>query len=200
MGELSPAPAPGWYPDPEFRAGQRYWDGQQWTAHVDGSAVAASGQLEGARAISLAKVLLIPYGLFFGGFGVIFTVLGEWKPLLGVIMLAVMVGAPIALVLLVTRKAKQARREHVARREYEAGLVARFDAAGAELGDVEPGSDPFGFERPLPDAEQMRRQAWQPDEVPAVRPSNPAPWHVVTQYPTRQFRSPASSRAGEDRI
>ncbi|ANW64035.1 hypothetical protein BCA37_10890 [Mycobacterium sp. djl-10] len=137
--------------------------------------------------------------MFFGGFGLIFTVLGQWKPLLGVIMLAVMVGAPLALVLLVTRKAKQARREHLARREYEAGLVARFDAAGATLSDVEPDADPFGFERPLPDAEQMRRHAWQPDEVPAVRPSNPAPWHVVTQYPTRQFRSPTSNRAGEDR-
>ncbi len=26
------APAPGWYPDPQG-PGQRYFDGQQWTAH-----------------------------------------------------------------------------------------------------------------------------------------------------------------------
>lgn len=24
---------PGWYPDPSGTGGQRYWDGQQWTAH-----------------------------------------------------------------------------------------------------------------------------------------------------------------------
>lgn len=36
----TPAPAPaqalppaGWYPDPSRPGGQRYWDGQQWTAH-----------------------------------------------------------------------------------------------------------------------------------------------------------------------
>jgi hypothetical protein len=28
------APAAGWYPDPEGRAEQRYWDGEQWTEHV----------------------------------------------------------------------------------------------------------------------------------------------------------------------
>lgn len=38
-----------------------------------------------------------------------------------------------------------------------------------------------------PGAEQMRRQAWQPD-VAAVRPRNPAPWHVITNWPTERFR------------
>jgi threonine/homoserine/homoserine lactone efflux protein len=28
----APAPLPGWYPDPSGAPGQRYWDGQQWTA------------------------------------------------------------------------------------------------------------------------------------------------------------------------
>src|SRR5438067_6354314 len=28
------APAAGWYPDPEGRAEQRYWDGDRWTEHV----------------------------------------------------------------------------------------------------------------------------------------------------------------------
>jgi hypothetical protein len=32
-GQLPPA---GWYPDPGGQAGQRYWDGAQWTAHVAG--------------------------------------------------------------------------------------------------------------------------------------------------------------------
>lgn len=27
----SPGPAPGWYPNPSGEAGQRYWDGQNWT-------------------------------------------------------------------------------------------------------------------------------------------------------------------------
>ncbi|ORW28190.1 hypothetical protein AWC19_27530 [Mycobacterium palustre] len=40
--------------------------------------------------------------------------------------------------------------------------------------------------RPALDAEGLRRAAWQPDV--AVRPSRPAPWHVVTQWPTEQFR------------
>jgi hypothetical protein len=42
----------------------------------------------------------------------------------------------------------------------------------------------------LPDAEQMRQAAWQPD-ISAVRPRNPAPWHVVTQWPTTSFRKGA---------
>lgn len=28
------SPAPGWYPDPGGTGGQRYWDGQQWTAYA----------------------------------------------------------------------------------------------------------------------------------------------------------------------
>jgi hypothetical protein len=29
-----PAMPPGWYPDPWGAAGQRYWDGRQWTTAV----------------------------------------------------------------------------------------------------------------------------------------------------------------------
>lgn len=29
-----PSPPPGWYPDPSGAAGQRYWDGRQWTIHA----------------------------------------------------------------------------------------------------------------------------------------------------------------------
>lgn len=28
--------AAGWYPDPSGQAAQRYWDGSEWTDHVDG--------------------------------------------------------------------------------------------------------------------------------------------------------------------
>jgi hypothetical protein len=31
------APQPGWYPDPSGVPGQRYWDGQRWTAVAPGS-------------------------------------------------------------------------------------------------------------------------------------------------------------------
>jgi hypothetical protein len=30
-----PPTPPGWYPDPWRRAVRRYWDGQQWTGHID---------------------------------------------------------------------------------------------------------------------------------------------------------------------
>ena len=28
---MEQTPQPGWYPDPEYRGYQRYWNGQQWT-------------------------------------------------------------------------------------------------------------------------------------------------------------------------
>jgi hypothetical protein len=33
-----PAPIPGWYPDPWQQAGERWWDGTQWTGHLRGVA------------------------------------------------------------------------------------------------------------------------------------------------------------------
>jgi hypothetical protein len=30
-----PSTPPGWYPDPYRQAARRYWDGRQWTGHVD---------------------------------------------------------------------------------------------------------------------------------------------------------------------
>jgi uncharacterized RDD family membrane protein YckC len=34
MSEQAGGTPPGWYPDPHGGAGQRYWDGLQWTDHV----------------------------------------------------------------------------------------------------------------------------------------------------------------------
>jgi hypothetical protein len=42
---MSGAPPPGWYPDPWQAAASRWWDGEQWTAHVapgEGAAGAAA--------------------------------------------------------------------------------------------------------------------------------------------------------------
>ena len=35
--------SPGWYPDPDSPAGQRWWDGSQWTSHVQVPAPQQSG-------------------------------------------------------------------------------------------------------------------------------------------------------------
>jgi hypothetical protein len=35
---MSTAQQAGWYPDPWGQAAQRWWDGQQWTSHVEGAA------------------------------------------------------------------------------------------------------------------------------------------------------------------
>jgi hypothetical protein len=37
-----PPTPPGWYPDPWRRAARRYWDGRQWTGHVDDAAPPAA--------------------------------------------------------------------------------------------------------------------------------------------------------------
>jgi len=50
---------PGWYPDPQQRDAQRYWDGQAWTSWVNTNAPAGSGLQQAGRQISRLGVNLI---------------------------------------------------------------------------------------------------------------------------------------------
>lgn len=50
----SPTPPPGWYPDPSGAPGQRYWDGQTWSA-----AMAPPVGTPPAKKSSAGKVVLI---------------------------------------------------------------------------------------------------------------------------------------------
>lgn len=56
--------APGWYPDPWGQAGQRWWDGNQWTQQTQGGAV--GGGAGGDTGMAQASHLL---GLFTGFVG-----------------------------------------------------------------------------------------------------------------------------------
>jgi len=50
---------PGWYPDPQQRDTQRYWDGQAWTSWVNANAPAGSGLQQAGGQISRLGVNLI---------------------------------------------------------------------------------------------------------------------------------------------
>lgn len=133
----------------------------------------------------LAAIVGIPCTILFGGLVAVLAIAGDGQAAVGAALLGVMVAASAALIVLVVWGVATGRRQRRARHEYERGLIARFDQAAAQLAWPQPAA--------LPDAAQMRQQAWQPDlhdGAAAVRPTNPAPWHVVTQYPTQQFHSP----------
>ena len=58
---------PGWYPDPQQRDAQRYWDGQAWTSWVNANAPAGSGLQQAGSQISRlgANLIWIVVGLAF---------------------------------------------------------------------------------------------------------------------------------------
>ncbi|WP_454232127.1 DUF2510 domain-containing protein [Mycolicibacterium fortuitum] len=188
----------GWYPDPSGAPGTKYWDGHRWLL----------GRNSSPKKLTTAeRLLLIFFCMTFGGLAAIFSIAGEWKAVGGVAVMAVLIGAPVTVIMLAVRAVKQSNQTRASRRTYEAGLMSRLDQQHQAMlrGDIEAGV--FGdFQPPplprsdAPDAEQMRQQAWQPDlsgPSPAVRPDNPAPWHLVTQFPTRKFTKQADQQASE---
>jgi hypothetical protein len=110
-----------------------------------------------------------------------------------VAIVAVVVGTAFLAV-----QATKARRQYLAQRQqYDAEVAARADMEHQAMmrGDLDAGvfgafQPDHSAQAPLVGADEMRQSAWQPDlstQMP-VRPANPAPWHVVTQWPTRQFQ------------
>lgn len=188
----------GWYPDPSGAPGLKYWDGRQWW-------LGRSPQ----KLTTAERLVITSFCVTFGVLAAICAISGERGAVEGVAIVAVLVGAPLFLVMLAVRTAKRSNRSRANRRAYEDGLAFRLDQQHQAMmrGDVDAGV--YGEFRPPrlphddhPDAEQMRRRAWQPDlsgPAKAVRPKNPAPWHLVTQFPTRQFRNQAEQQASDHR-
>ena len=62
--------SPGWYPDPNAAGAQRWWDGSQWTDHVQTPAApvgtAAQGTSSDARSWAMAAHLSALIGLLIG--------------------------------------------------------------------------------------------------------------------------------------
>lgn len=63
-------PPPDWYPDPQQPAvGQRWWDGQGWTAHVRGAVhvtARTTWYAPAERSVSTAGAVVIAAVLFLG--------------------------------------------------------------------------------------------------------------------------------------
>jgi len=146
---------------------------------------------------------MVVYVFIFGNLALGFLIDGRWQAVGGVAILAGVSAVAAILVADGLRRARGRRQDDARRRRREAQLAARADQEHQAMmrGDIEAGV--FGAFQPprldrndLPDADQMRAQAWQPDMAdapPAVRPNNPAPWHVVSQWPTRQSHKPTQS-------
>jgi hypothetical protein len=62
---VSSTPLRGWYPDPSGAPRQRYWDGQQWTAH------APAPHALGRSGLWIALSVIAVVVLFFGGCSVL---------------------------------------------------------------------------------------------------------------------------------
>lgn len=141
---------------------------------------------------------MVVYVFIFGNLALGIVIDGRWQAVGGVAILAGVSAVAGILAAYGLRRARRRRQDDARRRRREAELAARADQEHQAMmrGDIEAGV--FGAFQPprldrndLPDAEQMHAQAWQPDlgdGPPAVRPKNPAPWHVVTQSPTSKFR------------
>jgi hypothetical protein len=54
----TPAPGPGWYPDPNDPSTQRYWDGSQWTESRAPAGQAAQTKTNGMAIASLVLGIL----------------------------------------------------------------------------------------------------------------------------------------------
>ncbi|WP_261898251.1 DUF2510 domain-containing protein [Mycobacterium marinum] len=188
---------PGWYREPSDVSMLRYWNGQGWTVHrapAPPSVPASNNGVSRLVAKYPATVILTTFAI-----GVFLLALAQdWRAALVLALLAPLVGVPAGLIALAVRSAKLQREHRERTRRYQAGLAARADQEHQAIlrGDLDAGV--FGAFQPdlsiqppqLPDAEEMRRSAWQPDlpDQQPVRPADPAAWHVVTQWPTRQFQ------------
>ncbi|MFV8317097.1 DUF2510 domain-containing protein [Mycobacterium sp. 23] len=194
---------PGWYPDPSGARAWRWWDGRCWTVYrvADPPAPVAPFDRRRRTRFSTPELLaIVVYVFIFGNLALGFSIDGRWRAVAGVGIMAAGVAVVAVLAAYAARSARRSRQDRERRRRHEAALAARADREHSALmrGDLEAGV--FGVFQPprlepdgVPDADQMRAQAWQPelgDSPPAVRPKNPAPWHVVTQSPTNRFRSP----------
>lgn len=187
----------GWYPDPSGAPGLKYWDGHRWWL----------GPSPQAKLTSAERIAITIYCVTFGGLAAVFAIAGEWSAVEGAAILAVLVGAPMAGVMIAVRAVKRSNQSRANRHADEQGLASRLDQQHQAIlrGDVDAGV--YGAYQPQhlphndhPDAEQMRRRAWQPElsgPAQAVRPKNPAPWHLVTQFPTRQFRNQAEQQVSD---
>lgn len=99
-GDGDPTPPPGWLDDPFHRSGQRWWDGQQWTARTrtspgasslrDGAASRSRSAPRGAAPTRAGgrdavpaprpRVSLRPYALVVAGVLLVFSVVGLVAP------------------------------------------------------------------------------------------------------------------------
>lgn len=62
-----PLPTPGWYPDPEQAATQRYWDGSGWTeqrAPLSAGATSADTEAIAGVIVGIAGILILLVVLF----------------------------------------------------------------------------------------------------------------------------------------
>jgi hypothetical protein len=187
---LTVTPQAGWYPDPDESARQRYFDGANWTQNyapfTAPIAPTPSPAIAKSKACACERcgfettcthgnwVDRHPAWTIIGALSVLgcmsFTF--SVNPLAGAVITAV---AAAMWAFDAIGRNRQRRHALAARADWEYRAAMAHNA-----------------QTPKPPQPDLMREAWQPDPssqlpMPAVRPANPAPWHVVTQWPTRQF-------------